>query len=219
MKRLIIIVSIFFFLLTIPISSYATLTSLTDLNEDTVVYDDETGLYWYYDLSYFTNQTYTEVLSAIDNLNTEGYYGFSDWSIASQEVVLDLSSEFFIDDNYTLFESTGRITVNYTTEDGTIVSTEATLYGGRTESPPGSVASVDFRIFDIPVIASGEIMYGVLSGTIDGITYDYYFKNESLGAWVVSNGGAAAPVPEPSTVLLLGFGIAGLAGARRKLNK
>ena len=35
-------------------------------------------------------------------------------------------------------------------------------------------------------------------------------------AWAVRDGDVIAPIPEPTTILLLGTGIAGLAGFRRR---
>lgn len=42
------------------------------------------------------------------------------------------------------------------------------------------------------------------------------FKGDDYRAWAVCNGDVAAPIPEPATMLLMGIGIAGLLGARRK---
>jgi len=45
---------------------------------------------------------------------------------------------------------------------------------------------------------------------------NYEFKNLKYFVWVVRDGDVTSPVPEPSTMILLGVGIIGLTGAIRK---
>ena len=63
-----------------------------------------------------------------------------------------------------------------------------------------------------------------------GITSDLSDMNEGLGSWVygpldltnsinIDVASAAAPVPEPSTILLVGTGLAGFVGFRKKFKK
>lgn len=52
--------------------------------------------------------------------------------------------------------------------------------------------------------------YSVAGGQI-------YYGDNRLGSVIVP--GQSSAVPEPATVLLFGFGLVGLAGARRKFKK
>ena len=56
---------------------------------------------------------------------------------------------------------------------------------------------------------------GLLDITIRSLGGDFYLASSTLNAFG-DNGTCAAPVPEPATLLLLGTGLLGLVGAKRK---
>jgi hypothetical protein len=72
---------------------------------------------------------------------------------------------------------------------------------------------VRFRFFN--PLSSDPMNYGVL-GRFGSILYPNGYSSLTLGGEIISISQKAAPVPEPSTFVLMGLGIVGLAGLSRK---
>ncbi|NLA74525.1 MAG: PEP-CTERM sorting domain-containing protein [Deltaproteobacteria bacterium] len=87
---------------------------------------------------------------------------------------------------------------------------------------PGLVGSgvynfnYDSNEFGASILGLVQInLLGTLDVTIQSIVGDFYFASSSLVVTGI-DGAAAAPVPEPATMILLGSGLVGLAGFGRK---
>lgn len=86
----------------------------------------------------------------------------------------------------------------------------------------GEVYLTSGNIFDntgspnYAAIGSSNVEENLLN--FDGLIDDFRIYNAALNPNELA-GGHFAPVPEPSTMLLLGTGVIGLAGLRRKFRK
>ncbi|HHO76506.1 MAG TPA: PEP-CTERM sorting domain-containing protein [Deltaproteobacteria bacterium] len=141
--------------------------------------------------------------------------------------------------NTTLF-GLGLISSYYTDTDFDKIETDDGAGWLQAYSTPGVVADYTFA-YNL-VTSEGETLYPdyflVKTGNLrDDVDYRWFlFQNNELLDWAVinlqeqgyslleigkishiDNVGGAAPVPEPATMILLGSGLIGLAGIRRKL--
>lgn len=151
-----------------------------------------------------------------ENLRAESLIAV-EWDV--QAVYSNTASYFAIDDgvSYFAFEIKEGSIRNW--NNGTIVSADTTggYYTYRAELEDG-----DFRLFQngellmdgiaaasiSPSISRAHFGLGSSAGTAE------FFLDEIRGYEITST-----PVPEPATMLLLGSGLAGLAGFRRKFKK
>jgi hypothetical protein len=76
--------------------------------------------------------------------------------------------------------------------------------------------SYDDPDFGISILALVFLnLTGQLQVTLEQVEGDFYFAQSTLEA----SGRESSPVPEPATVLLIGTGLAGVAGLRRRVRK
>jgi len=194
--RLTVLATFLLFSIICGMGEASALSIQTNASGETVVVD-EAGRYWYWDLDYFADLDYYQQLDLIAGFNSEEYFDQDQWHLATFDEITDLGSNTIaeIADSFNRsYEQSWRIYWYGRIDEEFIWPSNGELmhYYVGLNSYYGNDPSSAWSLGSL--IATGTNTF-------------------SIGAWVVSS---PTPTPEPSTIFLLGTGLASLAASRRR---
>jgi hypothetical protein len=196
--------------------------SLTEVQTG-VIFDNVNNQYWIKDLGMFTPMTRAEQLSAIDALNTDPSFqgAWADWHLADFAEVSVLYYQMPLNNkNNSIFLPSdtgsdpwpshftwwwGRYNATTTIGDQIYDNVMHWTYRTWPETNPPENWFPDQNwggLYNYIKPDQTEIIAGT-------------WEIVSVGAWVTADP-VPAPVPVPATLLLIGSGLAGVAGLRRR---
>ena len=202
-----------------------------------LIYDDVLDITWMQDANYSVTSGYWDTLGYNDPQWSPGmmtwsealqwtsqlqYGGYTDWRLPE---ILPVNGVSY---NYTFAD-------NGSTDDGYNISASGTVYEGSTGSEQANLfySSLGNAPYSLQStgpfynIQLGRYWSGTEYPPKSSLAWDFSFSHGSqhnstkaanVYAWAVRDGDVS-PVPEPTTMLLFGTGIAGLIGTRRKKNR
>jgi len=197
--------------------------SLIDNLDGTVtqIRNDGSRLMWLQDASAGGEMIWDDAITWIDSLNSSNYLGYNDWRLPQTLPVnppdynYDVSYDGSTDHGWNITSLNSEMAYMYYVELGGVGSYDT---GGNPTSPflPSTSPFVNLITDDY---WSGTVFTDIQ------FAWEFDFGHGGQGAGIKSSPYYAwavrdmEPIPEPSTYLLLGSGLIGLAWFRRKFRK
>ena len=171
---------------------------------------------YYHDPNLLIDNVFPDEGSAWNGVGNVYWYHNDDPVKDERKFTIDLGGLYYVEDISLSVDNNDDYTVEYSRnmEDWSHLITVLKTYGeigngmdtmSTVDIDPEYVVQIDF---DTAVESRYLRMFHVREGG------DSYYAAGELQAW-----GSPVPIPEPATMLLLGSGLIGLAGARRKFKK
>jgi hypothetical protein len=203
MRPVLTYVSLFGIMLCVALTGIQAEALLIDMVDpdtgDHVVFDDQSGTYWIWDMTMFTSQTYDEQVAHIGGFQ---YFGIQDWRMAGMTDMqflwayapIEIGQKFH--PTFAIVDSWSEVCGRY--------DVPADPYPGH--GPYHLTYIINYANIPPYWVNSLHIPFHDLEAT------------PHLGAWVVANAQSGV-IPEPTTLLLFGIGLIGLLAQRRKASR
>lgn len=176
--------------------------ALVNYNND-VIYDDLSGIYWVADLSLFAGwqMNYEQQLQEISALNIAG----ANWSMANESQINSLYTQYDSEEIMQAFSPTLE-------HPG-----DSIYWSGRYDKTFSNSSGIE-------MVYSARIVDILGTDELDGPFWISGYGNAAFGsiatgAWVATTTIPESSTPEPNTMILLSFGILGIAGISRNCKK